>query len=199
MTHELVYTSAPRAAPGSIGYCVVAQTDGIPQALVERLEGLSAYRHLRVGADPEANGNPVVHAHAIASAGGRTYHVLSRIADTGLDYSGRNNYLAHHVALTADDLPRGGPATACEAWPFETAWDGTVGTLPAGRYPHRAGPPTRESVCAGKRRPATRGGLAYSPARPPANPRTSCSGPTRTYSVSSRKRWRWSRRRSGGR
>lgn len=134
MTHELVYTSAPRGLrPGSIGYCTVAQTDGIPQALVERLELLSAYRHLRVGADPDANGNPVVHAHAVASAGGRTYHVLSRIADSGLDYSGRNNYLAHHVALTADELPRGGPAAVCETWPFETAWDGVVGSLPANR------------------------------------------------------------------
>ena len=134
MTHELVYTSAPRGLhPGSNGYCTVAQTDGMPRALVEQLEALSGYRHLRVGPDPDANDNPVAYAHAVASAGGRTYHVLSRIADSGLDHTGRSNYLAHHVALTTSELPRQGPAAACEAWPFETAWDGTTGSLPPNR------------------------------------------------------------------
>ena len=44
-------------------------------------------------------------------AAGRAWHVLSRIADYGLDYSQRANKLAHHVILDnqAERLP-GGPA-----------------------------------------------------------------------------------------
>lgn len=127
MTHELLYTSAPRGLrPGSSGYCVVSQTAGTPRALAERLEGLSVYRHVAIGPDPAASGNPVAVAHAVVSAAGRTYHVLSRIADTGLDHTGRSNFLAHHVAL-GGAVPPQGPAAVCASWPFEAAWDGDVG------------------------------------------------------------------------
>jgi hypothetical protein len=111
MSQELVYTSAPRGLrPGSRGFCTVLSTQGMPAPLAATLEGLSGYRPLFPPADPRAAENPVVWSHLKVSAVGRTIHVLSRIADCGLDYSNRANKLAHHIALDANELLSGGPA-----------------------------------------------------------------------------------------
>ncbi|HEX6986328.1 MAG TPA: hypothetical protein VF170_13180, partial [Planctomycetaceae bacterium] len=108
MAQELLYTSAPRGLkPGSRGFCTVEATAGLPPTLVTALEGLSGYRHVAPPGDPA---NPVVRSHVTLSLGGRTYSVLSRIADAGADYTGRTNKLAHHVVLDPSERPKGGPA-----------------------------------------------------------------------------------------
>ncbi len=136
MPFELIYTSAPRGLrSGSTGFCTVAQTEGMPAGLAEQLELLSGYRHLTIGADPAASGNPVVFAHTVVTAARRSFHVLSRIADAGLDHTGRSNYLAHHVAFTPDELPPEGPTWLGLRWAFETEWTGKPRTLPAGVLP----------------------------------------------------------------
>jgi hypothetical protein len=125
MVHELVYTSAARGVRrGATGYCTVAQTADLPAELTELLEMLSRYRHLVKGPDPARNGNPVAHAHSVVTVGYRTYHVLSRIADTGLEQTGRSNYLAHHLVAGPDDLPPAGPAWVLEQHGlFHTSWE----------------------------------------------------------------------------
>lgn len=135
MPSELIYTSVSRGlrGPGATGFCTVAQTDGLPPALAEQLEALSVYRHLTIGADPERSDNPVVYSFATVVADRSTYHVLSRIADTGLDHTDRSNYLAHHVAFALDELPVQGPAWVCRHWPFKTDWRGLPGLLTAAR------------------------------------------------------------------
>ncbi len=100
MSQELLYTSAPRGLkPGSSGFCTVASTQGMAAPLASALESLSAYRHVFRPGDPQVHRNPIAYSHVRLNAGGRTYCVLSRVADYGQDYSGRTNKLAHHVAL----------------------------------------------------------------------------------------------------
>ena len=124
--HELVYTSAPKGLkPGSQGFCTVACSAGMPPNLMMRLEALSAGRPLTPSARNGLQGHPVVLSHLILRVGGINWHVLSRIADAGVDYTQRSNKIAHHVVLDALELPPAGPAAllACEGRFFCT-WDG---------------------------------------------------------------------------
>lgn len=137
MSHELYYTSAPKGLqPGSRGFCTVAMTRGMPANLVDKVESLSGYRPLYPPRDPRAGQNPVVQAHLRIAVTGKSYSVLSRICDAGLDYTQRSNKFAHHVVLDAGDFAaaRGGPAWLLGRPGFmEAAWNGDVGLLPAPR------------------------------------------------------------------
>ena len=134
MPHELIYTSAPSGLrPGSTGYCTVAQTPGLPTDLAEQLEALSHFRHLKVGDDPTHNGNPLAFAHSILTMGYRVHHVVSRVADSGVDHSGRSNFLAHHVVFGTDSLPEVGPAWLCEQRFFVVKWDRPSAQVPDDR------------------------------------------------------------------
>lgn len=104
MIAELLYTSSKMGLrSGSRGFFTVMETKGIPSALIERLESFSSYRHLF---DPGSQRNPVVSAFRIVEISGTTWYVLSRVADHGADYSGRSNLIAHHVALSEDEIDR---------------------------------------------------------------------------------------------
>jgi hypothetical protein len=130
MPHELVYTSAPRGLkPGSTGYCTVAHTPNLPKDLADQLEGISHYRHIQVG----ASDNPVSFAHSVLTVGYNVYHVVSRVADSGLDHSGRSNFLAHHVAFDPDEVPESGPAWLCEQRFFVQKWDRSPQQIPGDR------------------------------------------------------------------
>ena len=140
MSEELLYTSAPQGLqPGSHGFCTVVRSAGLPKLLGERLESLSGYRHATAPHSGRGMGNPVNFSHLVLTLGGQRHHVLSRIADAGLDYTGRSNKLAHHVVLAADELVSAGPAGVLAAEGFcETSWDGRVRELPDGRRPPRS-------------------------------------------------------------
>ncbi len=137
MSQELIYTSAPRGLkPGSRGFCTVVSTFGMPANLAQRLESLSGYRHVYGPQDAEARLNPVGFSHLLLTVGGRPYHVLSRVADAGLDYSQRTNKLAHHVVLDVSERVPGGPAWLLRQPGFvATAFDGEPRVLQAGRKP----------------------------------------------------------------
>jgi hypothetical protein len=139
LSHEILYTSAPEGLkPGTRGFCTVVATEGMARNLAERLEALSGYRHAFPPTDPRAAQNPVNYSHLILKVGGREYHVLSRIADAGLDYTKRTNKLAHHVALESEEFGVGGPAWVLADLAFcVPRWDGTVKTIPTGRAPRR--------------------------------------------------------------
>src|SRR5688572_8565406 len=132
MSQEILYTSAPQGLrPGSFGFCTVATTPGMATSLAERLEALSGYRHAHPPGHPH---NPVVHSHLVLKVGGQRLHVLSRIADAGLDYSQRTNKLAHHVAFDVAELSPAGPAWVLAQPGFsETTWSGSPHILAAGR------------------------------------------------------------------
>jgi hypothetical protein len=111
--------------------------------LAARLEALSGYRQVFAPQDPQAALNPVVYSHLRIAMAGRSYHVLSRIAAAGLDYSQRTNKFAHHIAIEPTELVAAGPASLL-ASPglLQSAWDGQPKRLSAGRrLPNASAPP----------------------------------------------------------
>ncbi len=136
MSFELVYTSARRGLKeGASGFCTVAATDGIPRPLHEKLESLSGYSHTEAatGAEP-----PVNHSHLTIRIQRNFYHVVSRIGDAGIDYTGRTNKIAHHLALSeaeAAGFPQGPAALFADYGFWHTDWDGEPEAIPPGRIP----------------------------------------------------------------
>lgn len=111
MSIELVYTSAPRGLnPDSTGFCTVATTPGMNPQVMAKLEGLSGYELKFNLSDPKAKMNPVNFAHTRIQLGAGTESVLSRVAFSGADYSGRTNKIAHHFLLDAGEQMGPGPA-----------------------------------------------------------------------------------------
>lgn len=141
MIQELIYTSAPHGLkPGSRGFCTVATTPNLPRNLLERLESLSGYHHLFPVGDPRASQNPISFVHVRLTIAGKPHHILSRVADAGLDYTQRSNKLAHHLVLDAKELQEEGPAAMlAEPGIMQTAWKGEPrlldvrGSVPANR------------------------------------------------------------------
>jgi hypothetical protein len=112
MAFELVHTSVPRGLkPGSQGYCTVAYTRGMPANYVELGEELSHYAAYYRVTDPRYLLSPVAYSHGRVFLGGRHLSLLSRTVCHAPDYSGRTNYLAHHLMLDLadDDAARQGP------------------------------------------------------------------------------------------
>src|SRR5436305_1704348 len=130
MSHEIYYTSAPDGMKqGRGGFCTVAASDGIPRVLGERLEGLSGYRH-HFAAGTAGGRNPVALAHWIVNLSGKGHHVLSRVCDSGFDYTQRTNAFAHHLALDDAELSPAGPAwLIAQPGVLAAAWDGRVGSI----------------------------------------------------------------------
>jgi GTPase-associated protein 1, N-terminal domain type 2/GTPase-associated protein 1, middle domain len=137
MSHEIYYTSAPEGMKrGSSGFSTVAATEGISKGLLDRLETLSAYRHhFGVASGGAESGgatgqNPVSFAHWLLNVMGATYHVLSRVCDSGVDHTQRSNAFAHHLVVESAEMAAGGPAWLLE-YPgvMESAWDGRVGSI----------------------------------------------------------------------
>jgi hypothetical protein len=137
VSQEILYTSAAAGLKrGSHGFCTVVSTAGMAQNLAQQLEMLSGYRHAFPLNDPRAALNPVNYSHLILPLAGRRYHVLSRIADAGVDYTQRSNKTAHHVALEESERVTAGPAAVLATPGFcESTWDGTARILPSGRTP----------------------------------------------------------------
>jgi len=92
MPRELIFTSVPSGVnPGSTGYCTVAKHKGIDRLLDRAVEEISFYEMMN------SPTKPVVHAYRILRLNTGTFHVLSRIAYSGSDHTGRTNYIAHNL------------------------------------------------------------------------------------------------------
>ncbi len=111
MSSELIYTSSQQGLKqGSRGFCTVAVTAGLSRAIAGKMEMLSGYEFAYPLSDSNYHHNPVNFAHTIISVANRSQHVLSRVAASGTDYTGRANKIAHHILLTGEDLHPAGPA-----------------------------------------------------------------------------------------
>lgn len=123
MPQQLIYTSAPRGVvAGRSGYCTVARSAALREALALQLEKYSYYQHLSLSGGTE---HPIF-ACRITDIRGTRYHVLSRIQDCGLDFTGRTNFVAHHLVFTPDEL-RSLPAAPVilRDWPgWVKSWPG---------------------------------------------------------------------------
>ncbi len=129
---ELLYTSAPRGLkPGSRGFCTVLSTQGMVAPLAAALEALSGYRPVFPIGHARVAENPVVYSHLKRQVAGKSWYVLSRIADYGLDYSQRTNNLAHHLVLDKSELPAAGPASLFRvSGIMRESWEGEPKIVP---------------------------------------------------------------------
>ncbi len=101
MPQQLIYTSAPRGViAGRSGYCTVARSAAMRDALMLQLEKLSYYQHLSLSGGQE---RPICCCRLLDIRGSR-YHVLTRIQDAGLDFTGRTNFLAHHLVFAPEEV-----------------------------------------------------------------------------------------------
>ena len=121
MAWQLIYTSAPRLLEaGRSGFGTVARHRAIHPILAAALERDSQF-------DRSAVRGRVVFAHRIVAAGGSRFHVLSCIRETGADYTGRTNHIAHHLIIDPRELSALGsaaptPVDICRGMTWRTAW-----------------------------------------------------------------------------
>ena len=121
MPQQLIYTSAPRGViAGRSGHCTVARSATMRDALMLQLEKLSYYQHLSLSGGQE---RPIYCCRILDLRGSR-YHVLTRIQDAGLDFTGRTNFIAHHLVFAPEEI-RGyaSPAVILRDWAgWVNAW-----------------------------------------------------------------------------
>jgi hypothetical protein len=129
MVLELIYTSAPRTLDGA-GYGVVAKSEGLPGSLERFLQRFNRYDFDLSGENGEPSTCPAVFSHATFRESARVWHVMSRVGVGGIDYTNRWVFLAHHVAVSSDELNNAGigglmrnPAM------FRSEWDGQLGAI----------------------------------------------------------------------
>lgn len=118
MPWQLIYTSAPRGLrSGQSGFCTVARSADLREALVQRLEQISSYHYLNAAEAAMTNRNPTICAFRILDLRGTKYHVLTRIQPCGLDFTSRTNHLAHHLVFQAGELGQlPSPASILRYW-----------------------------------------------------------------------------------
>jgi len=122
MPLQLIFTSAPRGlVAGRSGFCTVARHAALSERLTQQLEALGTPHDAATG---------VTFTFRRLEAGGQAWYVLSRFVARGLDYSQRDNRLAHHLVFTADEAAVLPPPAALalrwngwkDAWTEEPTW-----------------------------------------------------------------------------
>lgn len=118
MPLQLVFTSAPQGlTPGRSGYCTVARHRAIPERLAQLLEAIGT---------PHERAADATFTFRLLEAGGKNWCVLSRFVARGLDYTQRDNRLAHHLIFSLEEaavLPP--PAAVAARWKgWRDEWNG---------------------------------------------------------------------------
>lgn len=123
MPLQLLFTSAPQGlTPGRSGYCTVARHRAVPERLAQLLEAIGT---------PHERSDGATFTFRVLEAGGGSWYVLSRFVARGLDYTQRDNRLAHHLVFSAEEaatLPP--PAAIAARWSgWQTEWSGSPAWL----------------------------------------------------------------------
>jgi hypothetical protein len=122
MPLQLVFTSAAQGlTPGRSGYCTVARHRAVPERLAQLLESVGT---------PHESAEGETFTFRTLEAGDRHWFVLSRFVARGLDYTQRDNRLAHHLIFTAEEAALLAPPAALAArwkgwlaeWSGAPAW-----------------------------------------------------------------------------
>ncbi|HEY3898290.1 MAG TPA: hypothetical protein VGM54_06740 [Chthoniobacter sp.] len=126
MAWQLIYTSAPRSLEaGRSGFGTVARHRAISPLLVSTIERSSQFSRLP-GVDTER----VIFSYRIINIAGGRFHVLSSIRDSGADYTGRTNHIAHHLVAETREIAQIGahgpsPADVLLGMHWATSWQET--------------------------------------------------------------------------
>jgi len=79
-----------------------------------QLERFSYYQHLSLTGGQERP----IYSCRIVDIRGTRFHVLSRIQDSGLDFTGRTNFIAHHLVFTPEEIRQiPTPPVILREWP----------------------------------------------------------------------------------
>jgi len=118
MPLQLLFTSARQGlVPGRSGFCTVARHRAMPERLAQLLEGLGT---------PHGSATGATFTFRLLEAAGQRWYVLSRFVARGLDYTQRDNRLAHHLAFSQEEaavLPP--PAALAYRWDqWKDEWSG---------------------------------------------------------------------------
>lgn len=109
MAYQLIFTSSPSSLiAGRSGFSTVARTADMPELLANAVE--------RCGTFESDTVSGAVYSHRKLNCLGRVWHVLTRAQEAGVDYTGRNNYIAHHIVVSEAEiqfLPNPAEILAC--------------------------------------------------------------------------------------
>lgn len=113
MPQQLIYTSISRGLDlGRSGYCTAARSDNMRKALISELEGFSKY-------DFSKEQPKVILTFRVIALGETRFFVCSRTVNCGFDYTGRTNFIAHHVVFSQSELSKYGSSAD-----FAANWSG---------------------------------------------------------------------------
>lgn len=83
-------------------------------ALMLQLEKFSYYQHLSLSGGQERP----IYCCRLTEIRSSRYHVLTRIQDAGLDFTGRTNFLAHHLVFAPEEVRQfASPPVILRNWP----------------------------------------------------------------------------------
>ena len=119
MPQQLVYTSIARGLDlGRSGYCTAARTADMRKPLIAALEGFSRF-------DFAKGLSKAIFSFRIVELGADRFFVCSRTADCGFDYTGRTNFISHHVVFSEAEVSRfGSSADFAANWAgWRTSWN----------------------------------------------------------------------------
>ena len=135
MNAQLIHTSLVRGLDGGSGYTVAGRTGGMPMGMSDvlcRLSGLPA-----AWSDASIEEKILCAFRSVEYAGQRV-SVLSHIAPSGMDYTGRANRISHHRVMDEHAMHVSDPAALLEdesLWMRE--WVGAARELSGGELPAR--------------------------------------------------------------
>ena len=94
--------------------------------LIQLLEQSSVYAHRTSAPHPE------IYSYRTMVLTGTTYKILSVIREAGLDFTGRTNFLAHHLVFEpGEPLGINSPAEILLFWDgWKSSWEGEPESLP---------------------------------------------------------------------
>ena len=102
--YELIYTSLPKGLlPGRSGFATAAMTEGMPPNLIVPLENLSGYNFTLRNNIFDPGLNPPCCYYIKMRYGNQLLQIAGRVAPNGLDYSQRNNKIAHHLLFETNE------------------------------------------------------------------------------------------------
>ena len=119
MPQQLVYTSISRGLDlGRSGYCTAARTADMRKPLIAALEGFSRF-------DFAKGLSKAIFSFRVAELGADRFFVCSRTTDCGFDYTGRTNFISHHVVFSEAEVSRfGSSADFAANWTgWRTSWN----------------------------------------------------------------------------
>ncbi|MSR34712.1 MAG: hypothetical protein EXS12_07975 [Phycisphaerales bacterium] len=135
MNSEFIHTSLIRGLDGGSGYTVAGRTGGMPVSLSDALSRLSGLPPAWSDATIEEK---ILCAFRNVECVGQRVLVLSHIAPSGMDYTGRANRLSHHRVVDSRVMQESDPAALLEddsLWLRE--WVGEARELSGGNVPAR--------------------------------------------------------------